>query len=291
MAKIIKILIPGLLIASVGFIWLVFTSDSLLDVGDVATSHVKHTSNHISSTTVITVVEEEIVHDTESGHTTTPPGAVVPGITPPQPPPDNITLNPVTGDAFEFPKIGEAVKFKEINKYSNSGELPRYGSDLLTWEFPYDYIIGRGQYEFPTMSKRASTISRYIVDPESDDRDALVVELAGKRFYVGCLPISTFGKVGDIIEFEFNEGGSIQVLTIDAKAAEDSEGSGFPSQVNTEYCHGTLVTKDGVQTHVKLSAIELWCIGDKSSGKKFPTITDGKTVKSVKVIYEGVITY
>ena len=100
----------------------------------------------------------------------------------------------------------------------------------------------------------------------------------GEEYYVGCLPISTFGKLGDIVEFTFTDNSSIKVLCIDAKSNHDRVGEGSTGQTNTPYCHGVL---DG--DALKLSAIELWCGGNSTGAAAKPNILN-KNVSSAKII-------
>lgn len=184
--------------------------------------------------------------------------------------------NPITGNFMEFPGMGESLWYKEINNKSNSGYLNRVGPDLVTWEFALGYISTTNNPDYKTMKKRANKILPYVTNANTND--ALKVDLGGEQYYVGCLPIAGFGRLGDIVQFNFSDGSSIKVLGIDAKSADDAENKGYANQVNTQYCHGSLANGG-----VRLSAIELWCAGNKTSSGNTNTWPTG-TVVSAEIV-------
>lgn len=284
--KIVPSVIIILLCLSVCFIVLVFMTDSVVNVGRDITNSVFDFDRMSVSSTIELVEQPEpnpgAVGSGGSGGGTGPGGGpgpgggVMPGIPTPNP---NITLTPVTGTKITFPAIGELVDYVEINNKSNRGSLPRNSTDTVTWEFAYGYISKTNNPDFQIMRGRAGKISSLIVPTVGDENNALMVEVNGQRCYVGCSPIETFGQLGDIIRFTFSDGTHIDVLEIDAKAADDAEGKGFANQVNTNYCHGVL---EG--SGLNLSAIELWANTNATKGSVLPNSVQGKNVVSAEVI-------
>lgn len=178
--------------------------------------------------------------------------------------------NPINGDTIVFPPIGTSVWYREINT-EKTGYLDRVGPDVTSWEFAFGYITTTDKWA--TMRKRAEKIAPYVTNASSND--ALKVNLGGESYYVGCLPISGFGKLGDIIEFKMDNGSSFKVLAIDAKSSNDAKGSGSTGQCNTQYCHGVLAGNG-----IKLSAIELWCGGKKTADGNKSSIPGGNVVEA-----------
>lgn len=266
------------------FVLLIFCSDSVINVGKEVVKSV-YDFERVSVSTVIELAEEPEPTpnygegDDDPGGDNGDPGGVLPGVPTPQPPKPNVTLNPVSGTKIVFPKIGEPVDYVEINNKSNKGSLPRSAVDTVTWEFAYGWVSTTTDSRFQTMKSRAQKIAGLIVPSASSENDALMVNINGTRCYVGCSPISTFGSLGDIIRFTFTDGTYIDVLEIDAKAADDKEGTGFSGQVNTNYCHGVFGS-DGLQ----LSAIELWSRTNATKGSVLPYSVKGKNVESAEII-------
>lgn len=178
--------------------------------------------------------------------------------------------NPINGDTITFPPIGSELWYKEINTGA-TGMRKRVGPDVFTWEFAFGYVSNSTTWK--TMRNRANKIAPYVQNANSNE--ALKVNLGGETYYVGCLPISGFGKLGDIIEFDYDNGNSIKVLAIDAKSANDAKGTGSTGQCNTQYCHGVL-SGGGI----KLSAIELWCGGNRTADGNKSTIPQGNVVQA-----------
>lgn len=185
----------------------------------------------------------------------------------------------LSGNELIFPPIGSDVWYKEINT-KKEGVRKRVAPDSVSWEFAWGYISTNTNPKFQTMRRRASKIAPYVQNGGS--HDALKVNLGGESYYVGCLPISGFGSVGDIIEFTFDNGNSIKVLAIDAKSADDKKGTGSSGQCNTKYCHAILSGSD-----LRLSAIELWCGGDKTANGNRSTMPSGNVTKAKIVGHWG----
>ena len=188
----------------------------------------------------------------------------------------DIQLTPVSGSSYDFPTVGSPVEYVEINNKSNRGTIPRADKDKITFEFSFGSIFNLGN-DFRTMKSRARKVESSITNMGSGEPAKLMV--GNKECYLGCLPISTFGSVGDVIEFTFMDGSTINVLAIDAKSNNDREGSGSANQVNTNYSHG--VIKNGA---IQISAIELWGTKGSTSDNSVPSSLSSKLVKSVKIV-------
>ncbi len=181
--------------------------------------------------------------------------------------------NPINGKTLMFPAMGESIWYKEINT-GRTGTRRRVGPDETSWEFAWGYITKTSSW--PTMTRRANKIAPYVQNAGSND--ALKVRMGSEEYYVGCLPISGFGNLGDIVEFTFDNGNSMKVLAIDAKSSNDAAGTGSAGQCNTQYCHGRLTGND-----IKLCAVELWCGGSRTSDGNRSSMPKGNVV-SAKIV-------
>lgn len=181
--------------------------------------------------------------------------------------------DPIDGDTLVFPSMGEELWYRVITT-DEEGFRKRVGPDSKTWEFAFDYISTTNNSDYRRMKRRANDIAPYIVN--GNTHDALIVNLGNEQMYVGALPIEGFGVVGDIVEFTFDNGNSIRVLGIDAKAKYDnSEKVTDSSLCNTQYSHGVLSGND-----IKISAIELWCAGDRTDHGNSSTLPKGNVVQA-----------
>lgn len=188
----------------------------------------------------------------------------------PEPEPEPNPPNPVKGDTLTFPAVGESVHYRVINTNAE-GNAPRITPDTLAWEFALGYISTTTDSQWKTMKARANTIKPYATNANTND--ALKVKLGGSEYYVGCLPIPGFGQLGDIVEFTFDDGSTMQMLAIDAMSDHDS--SGATNQCNTAYCHAMLDNGG-----LSLNALELWCAGSATKKGNFDSIPKGYAVKA-----------